>query len=43
MEPVDVEPRHVLDIAKSLASLRDADMDDIARITTRNAEEIFGL
>jgi len=43
VEPTDVEPRHVLDIAESLASARDTDMVDIAQTTTRNAEKIFGL
>ena len=43
VDPADVEPRHVLDIARSLASLKDISLDDIARISTRNAEKIFGL
>ncbi len=43
VEPADVEPKHVLDIAESLASARDTDMVDIAQTTTCNAEKIFGL
>ena len=43
VEPIDVEPRHVLDIAESLAYSRDTDIVDIAQTTTYNAEKIFGL
>jgi TatD DNase family protein len=43
VEPKDVEPHHVADIAEALASLRGWDEKEIARSTTRNAEILFRL
>ena len=41
--PERVEPRHVRAVAATLAELRDTTIDDIARSTTANAQELFAL
>ncbi|MBN2340469.1 MAG: TatD family hydrolase [Deltaproteobacteria bacterium] len=40
--PEQVEPMHVADVAAALATLRDTDVDDIAKVTTANAVSLFG-
>jgi TatD DNase family protein len=37
------EPAYVVEIAKALAAIRGVSLADMARITTRNARELFGL
>ena len=41
--PENVEPRHVLEIARALAILQECDTDRIARTTTANAKTLFGF
>lgn len=41
--PEQTEPRHVLDVARSLASLRGEPIETIAGATTSNAIALFGL
>lgn len=43
LEPDQVEPAHVLSVARSLAELRGVAVEDVALQTTRNAERLFGL
>lgn len=43
VDPHDVEPRHVRDIASAVAILRGTSSQEIAEITTRNACRLFGL
>jgi TatD DNase family protein len=37
------EPKHVVTTAEFLANLRGANLEDLSRITTKNAEELFGI
>jgi len=41
--PERTEPRHVRDVAAALAELRRTDLETIARSTTDNAKQLFGL
>lgn len=41
--PEDVEPRHIIDIAVSLAQVRGESFESIADGTTRNARRLFGI
>jgi len=43
VEPEEVEPRHVAPVAAALADIRGMEGDEVAAVTTRNAEELFGL
>ncbi len=43
LEPEEVEPAHVRRVALSVAGLRGISLDEAARITTANAERLFGL
>ena len=43
VEPEDVEPRHVAPIAGALAALRGLETEEVAAVTTRNAEALFRL
>ncbi len=43
VRPEETEPQHVADVAAALAKLRDQDPELIARITTENACQLFGL
>ena len=43
VRPEETEPQHVADVAAALAKLRDVDPELIARITTENACQLFGL
>jgi TatD DNase family protein len=43
VRPEDTEPFHIADIAACAASLRGESFEDIARITTQNAERLFRL
>ncbi|OPL18066.1 MAG: hypothetical protein AVO35_07890 [Candidatus Aegiribacteria sp. MLS_C] len=43
LEPDEVEPAHVRRVAESLASLRDVTTDELASVTTGNAERLFGI
>ncbi len=37
------EPMHVLKIAEKLAEIKEISLEDVARVTTSNAERIFGV
>lgn len=37
------EPARVVHTAREIARLRDADFEEVARVTTRNARDVFGL
>lgn len=37
------EPAHVLDVTQKLAEIKGLSVEDVARITTRNARRLFGL
>jgi TatD DNase family protein len=37
------EPKHVVTTAEFLANLRGENLEDLSRITTKNAEELFGI
>ena len=37
------EPAHVLDVAQKLAEVKGLTLEDVGRITTRNARRLFGL
>jgi len=41
--PREVEPAHVYNIAKVMAELREVPLEEIAEITTRNAERLFNI
>ncbi len=41
--PQDTEPCHVWNIARALAELRGETTDTIAEVTTRNAQQLFGI
>lgn len=41
--PEDAEPRHVLEVAKAISELRGVPVAEVARVTTRNARELFAL
>jgi len=41
VNPEQVEPHHIMDIALSLALLREVELETIARSTTQNAKELF--
>jgi TatD DNase family protein len=43
VNPEDVEPRHVADIAAVVAELRKTDLATLAEVSTRNAERLFSL
>jgi len=43
IEPGKTEPRHVREIAREMAALRELSIGEIARITTANAERLFGI
>jgi len=43
IEPRDVEPAHVHNIAETLAELRGVSLETIAEITTENAERLFNI
>lgn len=43
VDPEDTEPRHVAPVAAALAALRGLEVDEVAVVTTRNAEALFGL
>ena len=42
VEAADVEPRHVVQVARALAALRGVDAAEIAAVTTANARRVFG-
>ena len=41
--PADTEPGHVRDVAEALAVLRGENLETIAEVTPRNAQELFRL
>ncbi len=41
--PEQVEPRHVRQVAEALAEIRGETLETIAKVTTANAKELFGL
>ncbi len=43
VEPEKVEPHHVFDIAEALANHRKTSVEEIAKITTKNAAALFGF
>ncbi|MBN2608259.1 MAG: TatD family hydrolase [Candidatus Fermentibacteraceae bacterium] len=43
LEPEEVEPAHIGRVAGAIAGLRGISLDETARITTVNAERLFGL
>jgi TatD family hydrolase len=43
VEPLDVEPRHIFDIANALAKLRNESAEQIAMVTTNNAKQLFKI
>ena len=43
VRPKNVEPRHVVDIARAVAALRGESPQRVAEVTTGNAEAVFGI
>ena len=42
-DPASTEPRHVREVAETLASLRETTIEEIGKVTTANAREFFGI
>ena len=43
VDPEETEPRHVQDVAQTLAGIRNTTIEQIAEITTNNARELFRI
>ncbi|MCP4678441.1 MAG: TatD family hydrolase [Deltaproteobacteria bacterium] len=43
VDPENVEPHHVADIAWAVAQARDESLEEIAKATTENAKQLFGM
>ena len=43
VQPEQTEPRHVAQVARMLADIRGTTLAEIASVTTRNAQQLFGI